>query len=207
MLRPRRPRSLPHALRRLAAAVLAGLALVLAVRPAPPPAAADAEQDVVPVVVAADDLAPGTVLTEQHLAVARLPPDAVPAGVAAEPGSLAGRSLAGAVRSGEPITDVRLAGSALTAALPAGQVAAPVRLADVAVAAQLRAGDRVDVLATVEGAEVAAVVAPAALVLLAPGAVDSADDGALWLAASPEVAARLAAASTRATLTVSLVGA
>ena len=83
-------------------------------------------------------------------------------------------------------------------------MAAPVRLADLAIAAQVHAGDRVDVLATAEGAPVAEVAAPAALVLLAP---EGADDGVLWLAATPEVAARLAAASTGATLTVSLVGA
>jgi Flp pilus assembly protein CpaB len=157
-------------------------------------------------VVAATDLPAGTVLTEQVLVRARLPPEAVPDGVTADPAALAGQSLAGAVRAGEPITDVRLAGSALTTALPDGHVAAPVRLADLAVAGQVHAGDRVDVLATVESAEVADVVAPGALVLLASDAAGDAGDGALWLAATPDVAARLAAASTRATLTVSLVG-
>jgi pilus assembly protein CpaB len=205
MFRLRRPRSLLHIARRVTAGLLAVAALVLALQPATTPATAGDAADV-PVVVAATDLPPGTVLAEADLAVARLPPGAVPAGVEADPPALVGQSLAGGVRRGEPLTDVRLAGSALTAALPEGSVAAPVRLADLAVAAQLRAGDRVDVLATVEGDEIAQVVAPAVLVLLAPDRADDGVTGALWLAATPEVAARLAAASAAATLTVSLVG-
>jgi hypothetical protein len=58
------------------------------------------------------------------------------------------------------------------------------------------------VLATTEGADVAEVVASSALVLVAPS---GADDGAVWLAATPGTAAVLAAAMTRATITVSLV--
>lgn len=205
MLRLRRPRSLLHTLRRAAAVVLALVALILALRPTPTPVSGDAGPTAVPVVVAATDLPPGTVLTEAHLALARLPPDAAPAGAAANPGGLTGETLAGAVRAGEPITDVRLTASVLTAALPDGSVAVPVRLADLAVAAAVRAGDRVDVLATAENADVAEVVAAAALVLLAPSGPDDPTTGALWLATAPEVAARLAAASTRSTLTVSLV--
>ena len=156
MIRLRRPRSIPHLVRRVLATVLAVVALVVA----------------------------------------------VPDGVAEKPDELVGRALAGALRAGEPITDVRLVGPGLTSMLTGGQQAVPVRLADLAVAATLRAGDRVDVLATTEGADVAEVVASAALVLVAPS---GADDGAVWLAATPETAAHLAAAMTRATITVSLV--
>lgn len=204
MFRLRRPRSVLYALRRTAAVLLALVALVLALRPAPGHDTREREPTTLPLVVAASDLPAGTVLTEEHLALARWPPDAVPLGISSRPAALAGETLAAAVRSAEPITDVRLTRSVLTGVLPPGSVAAPVRLADLAVAAQVLAGHRVDVLATPEGAETAKVLAASTLVLLAPNGADDAG-GVLWLATTPEVAARLAAASTRTTLTVSLV--
>lgn len=204
MFRLRRPRSVLHALRRAAAVLLALVALALALQAEPGQGVGEREPAARPLVVAAADLPAGTVLTEAHLALARLPPDAVPSGTSNRPAAVAGETLAAAVRSGEPITDVRLTRSVLTGVLPDGYVATPVRLADLAVASQVLAGDRVDVLATREGAEVAEVLAAGALVLLAPNGADDAA-GVLWLASTPEVAARLAAASTRTTLTVSLV--
>jgi pilus assembly protein CpaB len=84
-------------------------------------------------------------------------------------------------------------------------VAAPVRLADLAVAGLVRTGDRVDVLAAPLDAEQAEVVAAGALVPAAPGS-EQADPaaGLLLLAVDAATAARLAAAATTATLTVSL---
>jgi Flp pilus assembly protein CpaB len=159
------------------------------------------------VTVAVTDLPAGTVLTADHLAVARVPPELAPAGTAAEPGHLAGRVLAGGVRAGEPLTDVRLVGPGLTAQLPDGQVAAPVRLADIAVAGLVRTGDRVDVLATPPGSAGAEVVAAAALVLAAAGPANDPTDpgsGLLLLAVDDATATRLAAAATTDALTVSL---
>jgi Flp pilus assembly protein CpaB len=203
MLRLRRPRSLVHTARRAAAGLLAVAALALALRPELVPVPHGPVT--VRVVVAGVDLPAGTVLADQHLAVTRLPADAVPAGVQPQPAGLLGRVLAGAVRAGEPLTDARLVGPGLTALLPPGQVAAPVRIADLAVAALVRTGDRVDVLAAPPDAEQAEVVAAGALVLAAPGPeqVDPAA-GLLVLAVDSTTAARLAAASTTATLTVSL---
>jgi pilus assembly protein CpaB len=203
MLRLRRPRSLVHTVRRAAAGLLAVAALALALRPEP--VAVPGGPVTVRVVVAGVDLPAGTVLADQHLAVARLPAEAVPAGVQPRPDGLLGRVLAGAVRAGEPLTDARLVGPGLTALLPPGQVAAPVRLADLAVAGLVRTGDRVDVLAAPPDAEQAEVVAAGALVLAAPGS-EQADPaaGLLLLAVDSATAARLAAASTTATLTVSL---
>jgi pilus assembly protein CpaB len=204
MSRFRRPRSPVHVARRVAAALLATVALVTAVRPAPEQARTP---DVVEVAVAAHDLPSGTVLTAADVAVASYPPDAVPAGVAPAPDPLLGRVLAGGVRVREPITDARLVGAGLTALLPVGQVAAPVRLADVAVAALVRTGDRVDVLAALPDGEEAERVAAGVLVLAAPGPASADPDpaaGLLVLAVDPATAARLAAASTTATLTVSL---
>jgi pilus assembly protein CpaB len=130
------------------------------------------------------------------------PPTAVP-----DAGPLVGRVLAGGVRAGEPLTDARLVGPGLTALLPADLVAAPVRLADLAVAALVRTGDRVDVLAALPDGEEAERVAAGVLVLAAPGPASADPDpaaGLLVLAVDPATAARLAAASTTATLTVSL---
>jgi pilus assembly protein CpaB len=208
VLHLRRPRSLALLLRRLAAGVLATAALMLALRPEPPPRAGP---DVVPVVVAAHDLPPGAVLAAADLSVARWPAELPPDGVAERVADLAGRVLAGAVHRGEPLTDVRLVGMRLSDQLPPGLVAAPVRLADLAVSGLVSAGDRVDVLAAAPEAEQAEVVAPGALVLAAAGptpADGEADPaaGLLLLAVEPDTAARLAAVATTATLTVSLPG-
>jgi pilus assembly protein CpaB len=204
----RRPRSPVHTVRRVAAALLAATALVLAVRPEPAPASASGPA-LVPVAVAATDLPAGAVLDAADLAVARLPEGTVPAGVVAGPGPLEGRVLAGAVRAREAITDARLLGAGLTSNLPEGQVAAPVRLADLAVAALVRTGDRVDVLATPPDAERAEVVAGGALVLAAgvppvEGPATEPAAGLLLVAVDAATAARLAAAATTSTLTVTL---
>ncbi|TQN37592.1 Flp pilus assembly protein CpaB [Blastococcus colisei] len=202
----RRPRFPLHTARRAAAVLLAVLALVLAVRPEAPSGAAQPRAGTA-VTVAAADLPPGTVLTASDLTVARFPDELLPAGVAADPSALVGRVLAGAVRAAEPVTDVRLVGAGLTALLPEGQVAAPVRLADLAVAALVSAGDRVDVLATSPESGTAEVAAASALVLATPGSGADGQDpaaGLLLLAVDGPTAAHLAAASTTATLTVSL---
>lgn len=206
MPRLRRPRSPVHTARRAAAVLLAATALVLALRPAPAPATARAPAEV-PVAVAAADLPGGTVLSPRDVVVLRFPPDVVPRGVVPDVQPLVGRVVAGAVRAREPLTDARLVGPGLTALLPPDLVAAPVRLADLAVAALVRTGDRVDVLAAFPDRDRAELVAAGALVLSAPrpGAEDpDPAAGLLVLAVDPTTAARLAAASTTATLTVSL---
>ncbi|TKJ19291.1 Flp pilus assembly protein CpaB [Blastococcus sp. CCUG 61487] len=202
MPRLRRPRSPALLARRAAAALLAVAALVLALRPDPPAAATGPEPP--PVVVAARALDAGRALDSGDLALARYPPGTAPAGVVADPDLLLGRVLAGGVRAGEPLTDARLVGPGLTALLPAGQVAAPVRLADLAVAGLVRTGDTVDVLATATGATEAETLAEGVRVLAAGGAGEDPAAGLLLVAVDPGTAARLAAAATSATLTVSL---
>lgn len=201
----RRPRHPAHALRRLAAGVLVVGALVLALRPAADvPAAAAAGT---PVVVAAADLPAGAPLAESDLGTAELPPDAVPDGAAGDPAELVGAVLASPLRRGEPVTDARVVGPGLWSQVPPGQVAAPVRLADLAVADLLRPGDRVDVLASVDGAGTE-VVAAGALVLAVPGGGSAdgsgAGSGLLVLAVPAATASDLATATTAATLTVTL---
>ena len=218
MLRLRPPRYPLLAVRRGAAALLAAGALALALRPSGPAPPAPGTV-AVPVVVAAGDLPAGAALAAPDLRVASIPPPLRPAGSVAVAGALVGRVLASPVRAGEPLTDVRLVGAGLTALLAPGQVAAPVRLADLAVSGLVRAGDQVDVLAATPGTDRAEQVASAALVLAAPGATaepgtrpagaavgeaGAAPDGLLLLAVDPATAARLAAASAGATLTVTL---
>jgi len=93
------------ALRRVVAALLTLLAVVLALRPAPAAAGPS-----VGVLVATHDLPPGVLLTAADLRLAALPPDAVPSGALRDPAAAAGRVLAGPARAGEPLTDVRLLG-------------------------------------------------------------------------------------------------
>jgi len=202
MPRFRRPRSPALLARRVAAALLVAVALALALRPGPPADAAAPELQ--PVVVAARSLDAGRALDEADLTVGRYPPGTAPAGVVAEPDLLVGRVLAGPVRAGEPLTDARLVGPGLTSLLPEGQVAAPVRLADLAVAALVRTGDRVDVLATEPGAGEAETLASGVRVLTAGGSDEGPTEGLLLVAVDTGTAARLAAAATTATLTVSL---
>ena len=230
MPRLRRPRSPAAALRRAVAGSLALLALLLALRPAP--AAAPSDRATVPVTVAAADLRPGVALESADVRTARFPRALVPSGAARDPTRLRGRVLAAGVRAGEPITDVRLVGGGLTDLLPAGQVAAAVRPADLAVTGLVRPGDRVDVLAAgATGATGAGTggggvsggaaepVARGALVLAVPAAAASGTTGTtadgragagpaglLVLAVDRDTAARLAAASAGATLSVTLAG-
>ena len=199
----RRPRSPVLTARRVVAGLLAAAALWFAVQPDADLGVAEAP-DRVPVAVAATDLVPGTVLTAGNVRTADFPAVLVPVGAGVSE-HVMGQVVAGAVRAGEPITDARLVGAGLTAHLPEGQVAAPVRLADLAVAALARAGDRVDVLAALPDGAPAEVVAAGALVLAAPGRDTDDAAGLLLLAVDQATAARLAASSATATLTVTLV--
>ena len=197
-----------HLARQVTAGLLVVLALGLALRPGPAGPAAPVRPPDVEVVVAAADLGAGAVLGATDLALLSLPAGAVPDGVAAAVDQVTGQVLAGPLRRGEPVTDVRLVGPGLRSQVPAGQVAAPVRLADLAVAALVRTGDRVDVLATRPDAPDAEVVADGVLVLAAPGVTANQETapaaGLLLIAVDGATAARLAAAATTATLTVSL---
>jgi Flp pilus assembly protein CpaB len=210
MVRLRRPRSIPHLVRRVLATLLAVAALVLAVRPPAEPAASATGPPTVRLVVARGDLQAGSVLAPADLEVTRWPADLAPTGAVRSADELAGRTLAGPLHSGEPVTDLRLVGPGLTASLPAGQVAAPVRLADLAVAELVRPGDRVDVLATAADATEAEVVVSDALVL-APSADPDPEAGSpagsaglLLLAVDAATGARLAAAAAADTLSVTL---
>lgn len=145
--------------RRLLAALLTGLAVLVGVRSltAPPP-------PTVEVLVAARDLGAGTSVAADDLVAVEFRPGSEPDGLVRDP---EGRLLASAVRRGEPLTDARLVGPDLAAGLP-GVVPTPVRVPDAAVVGLLRSGDRVDLLAADPQGGPTRIVARDALVLGVP---------------------------------------
>lgn len=184
-------------LRRVAAGLLAALALALALAPR-------ASAGGVPVVVAATDLASGSTLAADALVVRRWPPELVPAGSLSEVEDAAGRVLVGGARVGEPLTDARLADTGLRSG---GDAAVPVRLADADVAALLVSGSRVDVVTLGERADAPVVLATDAEVItvLPAPAGPTATRGPLVLVAMPRaVASRVAAAALSDQVAVTL---
>lgn len=184
--------------RRILAALLFLAAAVLAVSPQ-----ASAGKPGVPTVVAAHHLTSGVRLHAADLRIAHYPADLRPTGAHAAVGEVAGRVIAGSLASGEPVTSARLTDGR---AGPQGTSTVPIRLADPAVAGLLHPGTRVDVIT--EGEEERVVASMAAVLTVttpADGSGSARDDGPLVLLAVPKDAAtRLAAASLRQPLTVTL---
>lgn len=137
-------------LRRLAAAVLAGVACWLALGPY----AARGGPPTSPAVVATADLPLGHVLRPDDLRVRAIPQEAVPAAALREVGPALGRPLTAAVGEGETVTATRVRSGGPP--LPPGQRALHVPLADPGAAARLAAGDHVDLVAVADGALVVA---------------------------------------------------
>ncbi|MGI8652347.1 MAG: Flp pilus assembly protein CpaB [Geodermatophilaceae bacterium] len=196
--------------RRLAAALLAAAALILAVTPVAQPPTATREPPQSAVLVAAQDLPAGRTIGTDDLRSAERTSAQLPDGALTPGMDVVGRVVTGSVRRGEVMTDRRLLGPGLSASLDAGVVASPVRLVDLEVAALLRAGDRVDILAAVQDAPSATVVAAGVVVLAVPLA-ESEDSrpaepiGLVVVAVDQDTAARLAAAAASGTLTATLL--
>lgn len=191
--------------RRIAAGLLAALAVILAVR-------GDPDGDRVGVVVAARDLAPGHTLTADDVAHVDRDRSALVAGTLREADDAVGHILAGPVPAGEPLVDTRLLGPRLAAAatgFPDARVV-PVRLADAGVSELLREGDRVDVLTVTDSADGslpgAHVLARGAVVVLAEsgGSARDRNERVVLVALEPEPATAVAAASLVSALTVTL---
>lgn len=101
-----------------------------------------------PVVVAARDLAAGTVLRANdlrlaHWASAEIPPRALTAVRAGM-----GNSIAAGMDQGEPLTSARLRGPGVTVGLATGFVAVTVTISGPTTLGLIRAGDTIDLLAT-----------------------------------------------------------
>jgi pilus assembly protein CpaB len=190
-------------LRRLAAAVLVGLAAILSLSPHSGSAAEEM------VVMAARDLSPGTVIDPSQVTVRGLPAQLVPDGAARSLAAVAGRMLAAPIRRGEPLTDVRLTGSELTRAVSANPeaVSVPLRLADPGVATLLHPGATVDVVTIGQHQNEPVVLARGARVLavLESGTRTGEREGRLVLIAlDPGAATRVAATSISQNLTVTV---
>ncbi|MEZ0578006.1 SAF domain-containing protein [Nocardioides sp. MH1] len=155
--------------RRLLAVLCVAGAVAAGLRATAPPAAPTVE-----LVVAARDLPAGQVLGTGDLAVADVPPDALPGGAVTEENGVAGAVLASPLRAGEPVTDVRVVGPGLADAAD-GRVAVPVRLSDAAQAALLTAGDVIDLMATDPEHSTTSTIAAGAIVLAVPPPADGAD--------------------------------
>ncbi|MBN9101792.1 MAG: hypothetical protein J0I49_27390 [Pseudonocardia sp.] len=184
-------------IRRLAAAVLTGLALVLALAPRGATVG-------VPVAVAAAEIPAGATVRAVDLAVREWPAELVPAGALRDPADADGRVLVGAARAGEPITDIRLVGASPSSGAGPGDAAVPVRLADAGVAALLVPGSRVDVV-TVGGRTDQPVLLASDAAVLAVLAEDKAGRGRLVMVAMPRgIATRVAAASLSEQVAVTL---
>lgn len=194
--------------RRIAAALLAALAVLLAFR-------GDPAGDRAVVVTAARDLAPGHVLTADDVVLADRDSSALAAGTLHEADDAVGHILAGPVPAGEPLVDVRLLGPRVAAAatgFPDARVV-PIRLADAGVSELLREGDRVDVLTVTgdapgpgEPLPGAHVLARGAVVVLAEsgGSARERSERVVMVALEPEPATTVAAASLVGALTVTL---
>lgn len=192
--------------RRAAAALLAGLAVLTAIRAAQGP-----PEPTVPVVVAAADLPGGVTVTAADLDTVDFPASTVPEGVTRSPTDVVGRVVAAPLRRGEPLTDVRLVAAGLLEGYP-GRVAVPIRVADVGSVGLLRVGDRVDVVATPPDGGPATVVAAAAPVAALPreaegtGPVLPGSGGLVVLAVSRDDALELTAATHSMLLGVIVAG-
>lgn len=196
--------------RRVAAALLAGVAVLAGLNAVAPPG-----PRTVRVLVAAHDLGGDAPLESSDVQPADVPVTGVPAGALRSAAAAVGHLTAGPVRRGEILTDVRLVGSALIgrASSGSGLVATPVRLADAGLAAVVRAGDVVDVVAAAppgavageaEG-ETARVIARGVRVLAVPAPEAAAvTDGVLILVAADEPDATALAAAGGSRLSVLL---
>lgn len=144
LVRRARRRVLLH--RRGLAALCAGLAVLVGVGAASPPA-----PPTVRAWVAAGDLPGGSVLRAGSLAARDLPPEALPEDAVSDPRQVVGRVLAAPVTRGETLTRLRVVQGRLLRGYP-GRTAVPLRVGDATAVSLLRVGDRVSfVVADPEG--------------------------------------------------------
>lgn len=182
-----------HRNRRLVAALLAAIAVVMCVTALRPGRPATVE-----VWVAAHDLGGGEPLHRADLALEALPRSAVPAGAIDAKTSPLGEMLGAPVRRGEPLTDVRLLSPLLLAAAASPRdVAVPVRVTDgPAALALVRPGERIAVIASgdsgIGAISPAHTVVASVLVLALPDHTTDDGLGLIIVAAMPAQAKRLA---------------
>ena len=192
-----------RSLRRLVAAMLLLLAVMLALHPGGTASAPTAMA-----VVATKDLPAGTAVAPGDVALRQVVRAALPNGVFTSVDAVVGQVLGGPARTGEMLTDVRMVGPANTRLATGDPSAAvvPIRLADPAVADLLRPGSRVDVITFDPEGNTTAVLATNATVITVRGEEHpTGQHGRLVAIALPhDVAAQVAAYSLKQPVTVTL---
>lgn len=162
----------------------------------------------VPIVVAAAQLARGTVMAPGMVRISEIPRSHLPVDAVHEVEDVSGRTLAADVVAGEPITHVRLApsGGPVAALVPDGYLAVPVRVA--LPAGAVVPGDRVDVLATFVSAnphtETVATEAEVLQVLEGSGFDETGAGATVFVLVTSATAERLAFAGVHAELSVAV---
>ena len=140
------------------AAVLAVLTGLSAARPDGPPR--------LDVVVAAHEVAGGTVLTPADVEVRPVLAADAPVGALTATTDVLGRAVSAPVAEGQVLTPLALVSPRASPA--AGRVVAPVRVSDAGLATLLRPGDVVDLVGTDEQGGAASVVARSVRVVTVP---------------------------------------
>ena len=167
--------------------------------------------DLVPVVVAADELARGTAIAGDDVRIERVPAAFAPPGSLRTVDAALGRTLVSDVAAGEAVTRTRVSvsGGPVASLVPAGFRAFPI--AAMVPAGAVRPGDRVDVIATYGGPNPYTDTVASGLEILSTGetqdgAIVATADGttSLLLLVTSEVAEQLAYASAYADLAVSI---
>jgi Flp pilus assembly protein CpaB len=167
--------------------------------------------DLVPVVVAADDLARGTAIAGDDVRIVRVPTAFASPGALRTTDAAVGRTLVSDVAAGEAVTRTRVtvSGGPVASMVPSGFRAFPIAAA--VPAGAVRAGDRVDVIATYGGPNPYTDTVASGLEILSTGetpdgAIAATADGttSLLLLVTSDVAEQLAYASAYADLAVSI---
>lgn len=160
-----------------------------------------------PVVVAIVDLARGTLLTPDLLAIGEIPAPYAPPGAVASPDEVTGRFLGADILAGEILTRARLApeGGPVASLVPPGLRATAITVG--IPPDTVAPGDRVDILATYASGQpyTETVVEAVEVLMVRPASGDSFGEAAtLVLLVAPETAERLAFARAFADLSVAL---
>ena len=167
--------------------------------------------DLVPIVVAAGDLARGTAIAADAARIERIPAAFAPPGALRTTAAAIGRTLVSDVAAGEAVTRTRISvsGGPVASLVPGGFRAFPI--AATVPSGAVRAGDRVDVIATYGGPNPYTDTVASGLEILSTGephdgALVTTADGttSLLLLVTSDVAERLAYAAAYADLAVSI---
>lgn len=170
-----------------------------------------------PVVVAANDLPAGALVSASQLRIGRLPPESVPDGALRDLPAAEGKRLSSPIRRGGVLTDASTVGPGLLSGTPSGTAAVPVRVADPNSLQLVRTGQTVDLVLAEEsgreGRNLSRIAAGVTVLWTGSGAEQSGawlgtpkdQNGLLVVAASPEMAPLLAGASARGKVFFALV--